>query len=269
MKKHFWALLSIISFTLTLAQETEHQMKFDSILVEANILYNFEKTIWQSSDHLKKKSNLDGKIGGYIVYQESNTIKNIFHDKNSTKSIATFSYDINKITKSSSEIQERNLTNKEKELVKIKADFMQYFNKNIADFEYQQYEGFTPNLVMIPKEKTTYFYLIMGTSKNNVIPFGNDYFFEWDNNSTLIRWQKFHKSLISTPTQMGGKDMQIMSAVHSHLPLTPYITSTDICTFRLYGTDLYGMKEFQVLSTALDLMFTYSSKTNKILISEF
>lgn len=183
--------------------------------------------------------------------------------------MATFTYDINKITKPKSDFELRDLTINEIELIKIKSEFLQYLNKNIKDFDYQQYDDFSPNLVMIPKENSSYFYLIMGTSKHNIIPFGNDYFFEWDNNGKLIRWQKFHKSLISTPTKMDGKDMQIVSAVHNHLPVTPYITSTDICTFRLYGTDLFGMQEFKVLSTALDLMFTYNSKTNKISISEF
>lgn len=263
------ALMSIFHFTSTLAQNEDHQIKFDSIVEEATIIYNFEKTIWQSSDLIENKSKIKNNIGGYIVYQEGNIISNIFYDKTLKNALASITYDIKRITKPSSNYDVRNLTPQEKDLVEIKNNFIQYLNANIGDFEYQQYEKFNPNIVMIPKGNSTYFYLIMGTSEQNVIPFGNDYFFEWDNKSRIIRWQKFHKSLISTNTKLPGSDMQVISVVHSHLPITPYITSTDICTFRLYGIDLFGMQEFQVLSTALDLMFTYNSKTNKISISDF
>lgn len=62
---------------ISFAQNVDHHAKFDSIIAEATILYNFEKTIWQSSDLLKKKAEIQNNVGGYIVYQEGNTIKNI------------------------------------------------------------------------------------------------------------------------------------------------------------------------------------------------
>ena len=38
--------------------------------------------------------------------------------------------------------------------------------------------------------------------------------------------------------------------MHSHTPMTPYFTATDIANYMLYGYDLYKIKKFSVLSTA-------------------
>jgi hypothetical protein len=70
------------------------------------------------------------------------------------------------------------------------------------------------------------------------------------------------------PAQSKGPNGEkVVSAIHSHLKTTPYITATDICTFRLYG-ELCEMDEFSVYSPALGKYFKYRLKENKIEIEE-
>jgi len=62
------------------------------------------------------------------------------------------------------------------------------------------------------------------------------------------------------PTQaIGPNGEKVVSATHSHLKTTPYITATDICTFRLYA-GLCDMEEFIVLCTATGKYYKSSLK---------
>ena len=51
--------------------------------------------------------------------------------------------------------------------------------------------------------------------------------------------------------------------VHSHLKYEPFISATDICTFRLYYNKT-GSTKFAVYSTALSMYFIYELATNTI-----
>ena len=106
----------------------------------------------------------------------------------------------------------------------------------------------------------------MGTTENGIIPFGSDYLFKTNSDGKISEWKKFHSRMIPAYAK-GPNGEKVISAIHSHLKSTPYITATDICTFRLYG-ELCGMKEFMVLSTALGVYFKYDIDKNEIETTE-
>lgn len=112
----------------------------------------------------------------------------------------------------------------------------------------------------------TRLYLIQGTNKSKLIPFGNDYSFDFDDNCNLIARRKYHNSFI--PIDFAQKQGNIRKCTHSHLADNPYITPTDVATFLLYGHDLYGMSTFSVYSTALGCYFTYNAQAHSILLVE-
>ena len=60
-----------------------------------------------------------------------------------------------------------------------------------------------------------------------------------------------------------SQTQKVISSVHSHLPTTPYITATDLCTFRLYAPGC-EMKTFTVLYTATNQRYMYNLVENKI-----
>jgi hypothetical protein len=259
------SLLSVLGFS----QSEAMGQKLDSIIQEAETIYRYDKVVWTSYDLMTSKEELYQQIGSYIVYNDGDLYHCVFVDQDLMKEIARFTY-------SSSDLKEpaeidyssRPTSKQVRKLALIKSSILQSLNSNIDEYKLNIQEGFNPNLILIPEENNYKLYLIMGTQRDAVIPFGNDYLFRADESGKLTDWQKFHKTLIPTTTTSPGNNI-IVSAMHSHLPMTPYISATDICTFRLYGHDLYGMNEFQVMSTALKKIFTYNAKKNTIVVSDF
>jgi hypothetical protein len=143
-------------------------------------------------------------------------------------------------------------------------------NKILEDMDANKYDvtipnGYSPNFILLPFAEKYKFYIIMGTTQKNIIPFGNDYLFIADKNGKIESWQKFHSRLI--PVQTTVESNKVREMIHSHLETTPLITATDICTFMLYAP-LYDIDAFSVLSTALGKTMNYSLKTNEITVKE-
>ena len=77
----------------------------------------------------------------------------------------------------------------------------------------------------------------------------------------LIKKEKFHSRLI--PVEATEQMPMFAFPVHSHLKYEPFISATDICTFRLYYNKT-GSTKFAVYSTALSMYFIYELATNTI-----
>jgi hypothetical protein len=71
--------------------------------------------------------------------------------------------------------------------------------------------------------------------------------------------------MIPAMSEFNGK--KVTESTHSHLRTTPYITATDICTFRLYAP-YTELEKFSVYSPAIGKTMIYYLKTNKIEIKE-
>lgn len=85
----------------------------------------------------------------------------------------------------------------------------------------------------------------------------------WDD---YLYWQKVHSRLIPARSEIPGVGTTI-SASHSHRRSTPYITATDICTFRLYS-GYTELESFSVYSPALKLYMVYELENNSIKIED-
>lgn len=55
--------------------------------------------------------------------------------------------------------------------------------------------------------------------------------------------------------------------MHTHVLENPYISATDICTFKLYAP-FNEIDEFSVSSSALEGVFTYKISTDKLEFSK-
>ena len=78
-----------------------------------------------------------------------------------------------------------------------------------------------------------------------ILPYGNDYIVDYDNDFNITSFKCCHKGYLGISVD----SKEIVSSTHSHTPDNPYMTVTDVCTSLLYGRDLYGIKTFNVLST--------------------
>lgn len=228
-------------------------------------MYRYEKAIWHSSDLLFANPKLKKNYGGYVVRHVGDSIIVTHLDKKQELSVARFVY-IHSIFEKpiKKSITSSALTDDEKRLHEIKL-------KMIVQLSDPQYEiripsGFDPNLILLEEDTVYKLYLIMGTSKHGVIPFGNDYLFVANTQGTIIDWKQFHSRLI--PVYSSGPDGQkVVSSTHSHRKGTAYITATDICTFRLYA-ELCGMEEFSVYCTTTGKFYTYKLESNSIEVKE-
>ncbi|MDG5493214.1 hypothetical protein [Psychroserpens sp. SPM9] len=268
MNKIIYVLILGILPISTFSQERSEKAILDSIINEADLLYKYEKITWNSTDLAYSNERIKENIGTYIVYLSNDTLFAVFADKEYKNQIAKYSFTKKNLKVPYSEDYEvKPISEKVSKLVEVKNAILKNLNSNAEKYSFNFQKGFNPNLVLIPEISGYKLYIIIGTPNSNVIPFGNDYLFKTDERGNVISWKKFHKTLIATQTK-GPNNEVVVSAIHSHLKMTPYISATDICTFRLYGFDLFGMEEFMVTSTALNKVFKYNAKQNSITATE-
>lgn len=71
----FLLVTATLFFSLNLfSQEENIQVKLDSILVEADLMYQYEKSVWNSTDILLSNKKLKQNYGGYIAHHSNDTI---------------------------------------------------------------------------------------------------------------------------------------------------------------------------------------------------
>lgn len=263
MKKTFFLLFFLSLFSNTFSQDNNIQAIFDSIITEGELLYRYEKSVWNSTDLLMEDNKLKQQYGGYLVSHLNDTILVTYIDKDQKGSIARYKYIADKFNQPHSlSLEYSPLDALEQELLDIKIKIINQLPDKKYSISFP--EKFNPNLVLIKGENEFRFYILMGTAQSGIIPFGNDYFFRTDISGNIREWKKFHSVMIPAETK-GPKGEIVISVIHSHLKSTPYITATDICTFRLYA-GLSEIQEFMVASAATGQIYKYNLKTNKIQI---
>ncbi|PLW94136.1 MAG: hypothetical protein C0592_03865 [Marinilabiliales bacterium] len=230
---------------------------------EANILYKYERAAWMGTDMTLEDRTLRYEFRRYIVYEENDSIFFIALNSDDLCISTYVFYDDFTFPTRFDEVR-RKLNSTEKNILKVRNKILEEIVDN--EYEIEFYDDFTPNFILLPYINGYKMYMIMGTSKRNVIPFGNDYIFFADEKGRIESYRQFHKTLISTETEDDDGN-KIASMTHSHLEAEPFITATDICTFRLYA-DIYELEAFSVYSTALSLYFKYNYETNTISIEK-
>jgi len=264
MKFFILTLLVGISFN-AFAQENDLEVKMGSIIQEANQLYSYEKAVWNSTDLLMKNKKLKSLYAGYVVHHSSDTINVSMLGVGHKEVIARYRFlQSNMSSPIESDLKSSAISKNEKELLDIK----QKITEQLAEAKYEVMipQDYNPNLVLMKGVEGYKLYILMGTNESGIIPFGNDYLFKADVKGSIIEWKKFHSSMIPVQSERQGFG-EIASAIHSHLRTTPYITATDICTFRLYAQYI-GINEFSVYSPALGKTMNYSLQENSITITD-
>lgn len=261
MRKITLLLLLAVTFANAQNKITQEQIKVkvDSILQEGNLLYKHEKAAWLSTDIASANKDIRNQIAKFLAYQEGDSIKVIILNKEN-KCIYDLSYFGDISTPAHKSITQRDLTPKEDKLLSIKNKIV----SGIIDqkIEVESYKDFGLNLVLLPYGTDYKLYIITGANKSQIIPFGNDYLIIADENGIIKSWKKFHSRLIALST-VAPNGEAVISTTHSHLRSEPFISATDICTFKLYG-GLCGQKEFEVYSPELGMYFKYKLAENEI-----
>lgn len=238
----------------------------DSILAEGYTLYLQEKLAWIATDAcVEYVEDLSGVRMTVFPSGEDEITSLFFRDKDST---SVFQLKMDLADGSiSGETDPRPLNELEKGAVRLKEKLLEKIEEaRIGIASHPDAEG-DLNFQFIPMNGMIRVYFLQGTTKSNMIPFGNDATVDFDEDLNLIGWRREHKSFI--PAETVSDAGPIVSVIHSHTSDNPFISPTDICTFLLYGHDLYGMNTFSVLSTAFGMVFTFDAGEFSIKVRSF
>ena len=260
----FYNLLNAQTLELS---ESDLNLKLDSILAEGHLLYQYEKSAWLSTDYASEYPIIREKAGGYFTYEYSKGIKTIILNKDRNKCIAEYYFYDNFNFPDS--LVKRNLTELETKLLSVQFNIL---NKITTEPKYKIFTkmpyGYSINFVLIPFGEKYKFYILTGTTLSKIIPFGNDFLFITDKDGNVESWQKFHSVLLPTQKETEVNGIEVNRIGHSHLETTPFITATEIATFKLYAP-LCDISTFFVMSPALDKVMIYDLQTDKITIEEY
>lgn len=231
----------------------------DSIINEGMLLYNYEKASWEISDKFIAECKHQDKLTGVLTYAKSdNTITTIYYNENESKCYYEGIRSADGTVKGIAEV--RDLTEPETEQIRKKKSYTEkaFATKIIKGAA----NGHGPlNIEIIPINKNLVrVYFLQGTTQSNILPIGNDYCFDFNAEGELISQRQCHKTFIPTPVN----PIKPGISIHNHVPGKSYIEPSDICTFMLYGHDLYHMKEFCVFSLDFDRVFKFNAETKTI-----
>lgn len=255
------SLLLIFTSVIIFAQEKvysdkDFQQKLDSIKAEGNLLYSLESASWNSSDLIHENKKVLDIAGNYLTYKSNDTIKTVFLNKDQNLVVAEYSFKNNLKKAVKENFEQRKLNDVETSLRNVRVKVISQLSD--PKYEVGAPEGFTLNMITIPFNEGYKTYLIPGTSQSGIIPFGNDYLFYSDKEGNIYSSKRFHSRLIPTMAAMPGGGTMTMTT-HSHLRTNPFISATDICTFKLYAP-LTTLNEFSVYSPALGEYMKYNYK---------
>ncbi len=86
MKKLSFLVAILLFSSIMLAQtidisESELKAQLDSILIEGNLLYKYEKAAWVSTDLAMENKTVKNDYGGFFTYEEDGAIRVIILGK--------------------------------------------------------------------------------------------------------------------------------------------------------------------------------------------
>lgn len=232
--KHVLIIICSIFTTSVFGQLTPTE-EAKPIVEEGKLLYRSEMASWYGTDLFLEKYNDRNNIGGYFSYIDNDIPKCVFFSKaESPKVIGTVIFDNNyNVKKAKVNIEERTFTGDEFDLYEIRRLALL---EATSDTMFKTYESTNLNFIPIINGGEKKVYILTGTSRNDVVIFGNDYLLTFDKENKLLVKKSLHKNII--PVYYGTREdgKKVEGAIHSHLPETGhFITATDICTLMLYS----------------------------------
>lgn len=259
-----FVLAIIVDVPLLAQRPAMHEINVvnDSVIDEGNVLYLHDKLSWVMSDAYKQMCSSKTASLSTVGLLNDTLMSGIMIDVDQLKCVFECRLNLN-----TGEIEPfnlvRGLSPKELERAERQVALLEKIGELDGIASIAEAGNLNADVVEISPTLTRV-YLLQGTNKSKLIPFGNDYSFDFDAAGNLLVRRKYHSSFI--PIDFSGKEGNIRKCTHSHLTDNPYITPTDIATFLLYGHDLYGMKTFSVYSTAFNCYFTYNAETATIVL---
>lgn len=234
----------------------------DSVIGEGYTLYYHDKLNWVMGEAYKQMCSSKTASMSVVGQLNDTLMSGIMIDVDQMKCVFECRLNLNTGDFEPFDLV-RGLTPREIERAELQVDLLDKVGELDGIVSIKEAGNLNVDVVEISPDLTRV-YLLQGTNKSKLIPFGNDYSFDFDATGKLIARRKYHSSFI--PIDFSAKEGNIHKCTHSHLDDSPYITPTDVATFLLYGHDLYGMKTFSVYSKAFNCYFTFNVDTATIIL---
>lgn len=221
-------------------------------------MYRYGKAAWVTTDAAFGLADAKRAMSDFLVYSAGDTVKCLIVDEKS-RCIYEASF-IEPGTMVADKTIRRKLDDKEKKMLKLKEKAL--YSVANRGYAMQSYEDYNLNPIFLPDPNGYKMYMVSGTSQPLTVPMGNDYLFYTDKKGKVTSWKQFHKKLLPI------KVLQNVSIpIHKHTAEEPFISATDIFTFRMY-TDKTNLTEFAVYSPEISSFFIYNKETNTITVSD-
>lgn len=237
----------------------------DSLMKEAGILYKFERSKSASEYYLQDHKKVKKNMGRIFVYEKQDTVYNlIISEKEPNKILYVYKYIDDYKIPTAEEQTERKLDSLETKLIetrdKIISDIQENYELSLPCRKCYYTPVFIPFKDQVGEQYLDLYkmYILVETEEPGEIPLGNDYLFYAKPDGTVFYWLKFN-SFNPVPIQFTG---EVAPTIEVDYPeREPYITPTDIFIFRKYA-ELYGLNNFKVNSTNLNIYFLYNAEKN-------
>ena len=263
MKKIILVVYLIIMSSYSYSQKLN--LIADSLLKEGLKIYKLEKAAWISSDKLAEKPVNSFLTNGYIPFYDNDSIKTLFyyHDSFDTKIkfIGSISiHDSLKTTNVHLNSIDRNPTDKELLIIKLRNEISEMIELSPSLSEYS--DLFSYNISLLENDSLLQFYLLPGTTRNDMFYLGSDYIINFSLNGKLLGIKAQHNNLIEMKPP---SDVTIEASLHSHINGTSeFITATDICQAKLYGKLTNNCTVYRVISESYES--TYNIESDSLII---
>ena len=234
----------------------------DSILNEGLRLYKLEKTAWISTDLILAKPSNSYLFNDYSSYFDGDTVKVIYYSQISdiAKIKFTARYNIEHELKSENVkiVREiRKPTEYESKLIKLKKEIRTLIEESPNLSKNKYLHNF--NITVLEKDSLLMFYLLPGTTKNDMFYLGGDYIIYYSNHKGFYKIKAQHKGLIEVKLPEEG--LEVYYFMHSHIKgYSNFMTATDICQAKLYSKLTVGLSEYKVISQFYES--TYNIETD-------
>lgn len=230
---------------------------------EGKYLYRLELAAWYGSDIFKENYSGERAIGGYFTYIDSKTPKCLFFSKDETpKVIGVVSFgDLKIIETATIDFKVRDFKKDERGLFTIRQKALEILKQ---DSLFKNYTNANLNLIPTIDKNDRKVYVLTAPKIAGVVLFGNDYILSFDKSNTLLDRQEIHRDLI--PVEFDACTDSV--TFHHHKPeLSPFITSTDVCTLMLYAK-FAGWKRHYVASEDYVSIWNCETETLRIVTRE-
>lgn len=236
----------------------------DSIVEEGYQLYYYERANWIATDLVFERYGVD-ELGRSIIYQTDNNLWTVcFFDKNNEKCLLECRFDVKSGNTVAMDSIRPASTFEKEQLQRKETMLNEAISKYGSELKFAPASFGNPNIDFVRmNDHLTRVYFLQGTIQHDVIPFGNDYSIDFDENLKPIAFRRYHRSLIDSPTK-NDKGEEAKFLFHTHLKDNPFITPTDICNFLLYRPK--NMDGFMVASEAYNCMFLFSVDQHRIVV---